>query len=78
LGSAREVSCNREHHNVCGHVEYLVIGIQEGGEGDIPSSLLLRLGVVGLESVLVCADCSHVEHLVGLGHGGRGGGEGGV
>ena len=37
------MSCNRDHHSVGGHVGYLVLGVQEGGEGDIPSSLLLGI-----------------------------------
>ena len=37
------VSCNRDHHGVGGHVGYLVLGVQEGGEGDTPSNLLLSI-----------------------------------
>jgi hypothetical protein len=101
------VSCNRDHHSVGGHVGYLVLGVQEGGEGDIPSNLLLGVKLLGPCSLFepftatflgsewlvlkvfwfvrfVDVDLlshslgSQVEHLVGLGHGSRGGGEGGV
>jgi hypothetical protein len=91
------VSCNRDHHNFGSHVGYLVLGVQEGGEGDIPSSLILGVKLLGpcylFEPFtakvfwfvrIVDVDLlshslgSHVEHLVGLGHGDRGGGEGGV
>ena len=96
-----EVSCNRDHHSVSGHVGYLVLGVQEGGEGDIPSNLFLSLKLLGpcslsepftstflgsewlFLNVFWCVRSvnvdllslslgSHVEHLVGLGHDGRG------
>ena len=102
-----EVSCNRDDHSVGGHVVYLVLGVQEGNEGDIPSNLLLSVKLLGpcslsepftatflgLErlflkmfwfvrivdvNLLSLSLGSHVEHLVGLGHDGRGGCEGGV
>ena len=102
-----EVSCNRNHHSVSGHVGYLVLGVQEGGEGDIPSNLLLGVKLLGpcslsrpFTATFLGSEClflemfwfvrivnvdllslslgSHVEHLVGLGHCGRGAGEGGV
>jgi hypothetical protein len=47
LDSVCEVSRNRDHHSVGGHVEYLVLGVQEGGEGDIPSNLLLGVKLLG-------------------------------
>ena len=102
-----EVPCNRDHHGIGGHVGYLVLGVQEGGEGDIPSNLLLGVNLLDPCSLsepftvtflgsewlflkmfrfvrIVDVDLLslslglHVEHLVGLGHDGRGGCEGGV
>ena len=100
------MSFNRDHHSVGGHLGYLVLGVQEGGEGDIPSNLLLGIKLLGPCSlfepftatflgsewlvlkvfwfVLIVGVCllgrmlgSHTEHLVGRGHGGREGGDGG-
>ena len=96
-----EVPCNRDHHGVGGHLGNLVLGVQEVGEGDIPSNRLLSINLLGPCSLsepftatflgsewlflkmfwfvrIVDVDLlrlslgSHVEHLVGLGHGGRG------
>ena len=33
LDSGCEVPCDRDHHGVDGHIGYLVLGVQEGGEG---------------------------------------------
>jgi hypothetical protein len=41
LDFVRELSCDRDHLNDGDHVGYLVLGVREGGEGDMPSSLLL-------------------------------------
>ena len=41
------MSCNRDHHSVAGHVGYLVLGVQEGGKGDILISLLLGIKLLG-------------------------------
>jgi hypothetical protein len=35
-----DLFCDRDHHNDDDHVGCLGLGVQEGGEGDIPSSLL--------------------------------------
>jgi hypothetical protein len=96
-----EVSCNRDHQSVGGHVWFLVLGVQDGGEGDIPSNLLLCVKLLSPCSLsepftatflgsewlffemfwfvrIVNVDLlslslgSHVEHLVGLDHDGRG------
>ena len=48
---------NRDHHGVGGHVGYLGLGVQEGGEGDIPSNLLLSINLLG--------PCFLSEHLHG-------------
>ena len=52
LDSVRELSCNRDHYSDGGHVGCLGLGVREGGEGDVPSSLLPGvelLSVVSLE-----------------------------
>jgi hypothetical protein len=52
LDSVRDLSCDRDHHSDGGHVRCLGLGVREGGEGDMPSSLLpgiKLLGVVSLE-----------------------------
>jgi hypothetical protein len=41
LDIVRELSCDRDHLSDGGQVGYLVLGVREGGEGDMPSSLLL-------------------------------------
>ena len=40
LDSVMDLSCDRDHHNDDDHVGCLGLGVQEGGEGDILSSLL--------------------------------------
>ena len=52
LDSVRELSCDRDHHSVGGHVGYLVLGVWEGGEGDVPSSLLLGVELLDPLSLL--------------------------
>jgi hypothetical protein len=50
--SVRELSCDRDHHSDGGHVGYLVLGVREGGEGDMPSSLLLGVELLDPLSLL--------------------------
>ena len=52
LDSVRELSCDRDHHIDVGNVGYLVLGIREGGEGDMPSSLLLGVELLDPLSLL--------------------------
>ena len=52
LDSVRELSCDRDHHSDVGNVGYLVLGIREGGEGDMPSSLLLGIELLDPLSLL--------------------------
>ena len=52
MDSVRDLSCDRDHHSVGGHVGCLVLGVREGGEGDMPSSLLLGVELLGPWSLL--------------------------
>jgi hypothetical protein len=40
-----EVPRDRDHRGVGGHVGYLGLGVLEGGEGDVPSNLLLSINL---------------------------------
>ena len=52
LDSVRALSSDRDHHSDGGHVGYLVLGVREGGAGDMPSSLLLGVELLGPWSLL--------------------------
>jgi hypothetical protein len=52
LDSVRDLSCDRDHYSDGGHVGYLVLGVREGGEGDMPGSLLLGVELLGPWSLL--------------------------
>jgi hypothetical protein len=52
LDSVRELSCDRDHHSDGGHVGCLGLGVREGGEGDVPSSLLPGVELLGPLSLL--------------------------
>jgi hypothetical protein len=57
LDGVCEVPRNRDHCCVGGHVGYLGLDVQEGGEGDVPSNLLLSINLL--------SPCFLSEHLHG-------------
>jgi hypothetical protein len=52
LDSVRELSCDRDHYSDGGHVGCLGLGVRGGGEGDVPSSLLPGVKLLGPLSLL--------------------------